>query len=305
MLTACKKPFPTHRCGQCQYCRVLDRMDLVNRLKLEFMLRPYAYFITLTYDDLHMPHFSGNNELYKPDLVQWIDRIRRHLPKVTIFAVGEYGGKKFGSLKARRDIHPHYHVAIFSTESTIDEKIRAVAEKAWRFGHTHVLRLSSGLIDYITGYVGKKLTNTLSMLKVTGLGIRPEFTYRSRRPAIGDVTDQLISVFEEHGEITQINIDGKLVTLPKYLRHKLRDYFLRWDLDLKRKEDQDIYAQRKYEKKIENLQVMFDKEKEQMAEIEARPMAGDVYKKKSQIKKQITYNFETKLKRHTKGEKVL
>ena len=92
MLTACKKPFPTHRCGQCEYCRVLDRLDKVNRLKLEFGMRPHAFFLTLTYTDEYLPIFSGKANLYKPDLVKFLDLIRRYLPKITIFAVGEYGG---------------------------------------------------------------------------------------------------------------------------------------------------------------------------------------------------------------------
>jgi len=114
VLSACKNPFPTHGCGQCEYCRVILRMDDVNRLKLEYGLRPYSFFITLTYDDVYLPVFSGLAELWPLDLNSFIDRIRNELPKITIYAVGEYGGHLFGTKEAKRAIHPHYHLAIFS-----------------------------------------------------------------------------------------------------------------------------------------------------------------------------------------------
>lgn len=304
MLSACRRPFPTHRCGQCSYCRVLDRLDKVNRLKLEHGLRPYSFFVTLTYSDEFLPP-----ELRKADLVKFIDKIRNRLPKITIFAVGEYGGTLFGSEKASREIHPHYHLAIFCADRSVEDSIRIVCERSWRMGHTHILRLSSGLIDYITGYVSKKLTNKESMKMVMNLDIAPEFTYSSRRPAIGDISDQLIPIMEEHGELTHLMIDGKKVVMPKYLRFKLKDLFLRWDLDLKDPEQLKEYERRKYEKKIENLQVMREKEDSQLAELASRTsLAGfDSYSKKAQVKKQMIANFNSKheLRKNTKGIKIL
>lgn len=305
MLSACKNPRPTHRCGQCEYCRVLDRVDKVNRLKLEFGLRPHAFFITVTYDDIHLPVFSGQAELWRPDLESLINRVRNDLPKVTIFAVGEYGGKLFGNKDADRDIHPHYHLAVFSDVVSIHDVIRPVFEKKWRMGHVHILQLSSGLIDYITGYVSKKLTNKRSMEKVMSLNIQPEFTYSSRRPAIGDISNQLVQLTEEHGEITHLSLDGKHVVVPKYLRFKVKDLLLKWDLDLKNPEHRKIYEERKYAQKIENLQTLYEKNEIQKAEVDLRNMSGDVYKKLYQIRKQLIYNFESKMRLKPKGKPVL
>lgn len=278
------------------YCRVLLRLDWVNRLKLEFYRRPYAYFITLTYDDLHLPVFSGLANLWKPDLDSFIDRIRNYLPKCTVFAVGEYGGHLFENPKAERPIHPHYHIALFSDDMAVNGVIREVCEARWKFGHAHVLLLSGGLIDYITGYASKKLTNTSSMKKIMNLDINPEFIWTSRRPAIGDVTDQLLEIQEEHGEITHLTIDGKKVVIPKYLRFKLKNKTLQGALDLMDWEDRFELERRKAVSKEETLQKLSEKNAEQLTEIEKRQMAGDVYKKRSQIKKQITANFESKIK---------
>lgn len=308
MLSACKKPFPTHRCGQCEYCRCLDKMDKVNRLKLEHGVRPYAFFVTLTYSDEFMPIFSGLANLWRPDLTSFIDRIRNQLPKITVFAVGEYGGSLFGSSDAKREIHPHYHLAIFSAHPEIESVIRSVCERKWKFGHCHILRLSGGLIDYITGYVSKKLTNERSMRKIMGLNISPEFTYSSRRPAIGDVSEELIGIQELYGEVTHISLHGREVVLPKYLRFKLKDKLLKWDLDLTNPDHVKEYERRKDEKKTETLQRLREKENEQDSEIEARSdLSGDLYKKRSQIRRHLVATFENKnnLLKNTKGIKIL
>lgn len=301
MLSACKNPFPTHRCGQCQYCRIIDRLDKVNRLKLEFGLRPYAFFITLTYENEYLPIFSNLANLYKPDLIKFIDSIRNNLPKITIFAVGEYGGTLFDSPKATRPIHPHYHLAVFSSDESINSLIRKVVEDKWYMGHAHILQLSGGLIDYITGYVSKKLTNTSSMLRATSLFIRPEFSYSSRRPAIGDISESLAAITEEYGELDRLSIDGKLVVIPKYLKFKVKDKLIKWDLDLKNSEDLKTYERRKYEQKIQTLQKLYEKNQEEAQVLSLRKI------KKSDVKKQIIYNFESKfeLKKNTKGIKIL
>lgn len=286
-------------------------MDKVNRLKLEFGLRPHAFFVTLTYSDEFLPVFKYSNraELYKPDLVKFIDSIRQKLPKITIFAVGEYGGKLFGSEKSTRDIHPHYHLAIFCAFEGIHDLIRAVVTDTWYMGHAHILRLSAGLIDYITGYVSKKLTNYRSMSKVVGLNIRPEFTYSSRRPAIGDISDFLVDTAEQHGEITHISLDGKRVVLPKYLKFKVKDKLLRWDLDLKNPQDALVYEKRKQAQKIDTLQKLREKDQKELDEIQARGghFARNPYEGRRQIKKQIVADFNSKimLLKHTKGSRVL
>lgn len=263
-------------------------------------MRPHAFFVTLTYTDEYLPVFncSQKAELYKPDLLKFIDSIRKKLPKITIFAVGEYGGYLFGTAKAQRPIHPHYHLAIFSDDARINETIRSVCEKTWFMGHAHILQLSNGLIDYITGYVSKKLTNQKSMVKIMHLNIRPEFTYSSRRPAIGDISEELIPITEEYGELTHLSIDGKKVVIPKYLKFKVREKFLRWDLDPNDPNSQKIYERRKYDQKIENLQKLFDKNQEEAKIIEARKI------KKSDLKKQIMANFNSKiaLKKYSKGK---
>lgn len=291
------------------YCRVLSRLDWVNRLKLEYQRRPYAFFITLTYDDDCLPVFSGLANLWKPDLDSFIDRIRNYLPKCTIFAVGEYGGYLFENPKAKRPIHPHYHVALFSDDSSINDIIRSVCEKRWKLGHAHVLLLSGGLIDYITGYASKKLTNTASMAKIMGLSIRPEFIWTSRRPAIGDISDELTSIWEEHGEVTHISIDGKKVVIPKYLRFKVKEKLIRGALDFMDWEDRFEYERRKDESKKETLQKLQEKNIEQLQEIDERDIgvkgSQSVHSKKALLKKQIVANFNGKFELKKYNRKVL
>lgn len=311
------------RGGQCQYCRVLRRLDDVNRLKIEFGKRPYAVFITVTYATENLFTCGGLPTLYKPDLDSLLDRVRKKLPKITVYGVGEYGGRLFGTPEAERDIHPHYHLAVFSDDARFSSVVRKAFVDSWKLGHIHILQLSAGLIDYITGYQSAKLTNIRSMETVKGLQIRPEFAWRSRRPAVGDISEDILSVQEEHGEVTHLNVDGKLVVIPKFLRFKAKDLLLKHGLDCSGKWVVNIfgkkkfvpnnkvdfleYERRKREKKIETLQKLREKEEAQLQEIEKRSMTGSVYKKRSQIKSQLVHNFNSKarLRAHTKGKKVL
>lgn len=306
------------------YCRVISRMDDKNRLKLEFQLRPYAYFITLSYATEHLFTCGGLPTLYKPDLDSLIDRVRKKLPKVTVYGVGEYGGRLFGNPDAEREIHPHYHVAIFSQYKELETAVRSAFESSWQMGHAHILQLSGGLVDYITGYHASKLTNIKSMETVKGLQIMPEFSWRSRRPAVGDISELLVQTAEQYGVIPKyITIDGKNVIIPEFLRRKTEFLLLTWDLDLKGvfsktkvvdgkrvtvdplvaaidlgKYDQyKIYLQRKEARSAEKMSLLQEKQKEQEEEILANPsLSGTLEKRTKELKKQITINFEARHK---------
>lgn len=305
---ACKSPlskgFYSVPCGGCDHCRVSHQMNWVTRLKLEHIKRPYCYFVTLNYSDEFLPVFfhSKKAELYKPDLVNFIKRVRHFLPKVTVFAVGEYGGYLFGSTEAKRPIHPHYHLLIFSDNQEIDYAIRDVVDRCWDFGFTHIVSTSGALIHYITGYCLKKFTSPKALNFVTGLLLRPEFIYSSRNPAIGDISRDLVDAQElSSEEIKYITVDGKDRKLGKYLVEKARKLRLSWDLDLKNTGDYIIYETRVFFEREERMQklsqkIALDKKVFEAAGISAK-----------EVKKQKILNFASKLKKftHNRKERIL
>lgn len=299
-----KKGFYSVPGGRCRSCRIGAQFDWVTRLKLEYVKRPISFFITLNYSDEFLPvfHCSKKAELYKYDLVSFVKRLRRKLEpgKITVFAVGEYGGYLFGSSKATRPIHPHYHVAVFTDCKLVGGRIKSAAESSWDFGFVHTLFNSSSLINYITGYVTKKFTSGDNINKATGMLLRPEFIYSSRNPAIGDITSELVASQEfSPEEIPGIQLDGKFRRLSRYQKRKLRKELLSWDLDLKNTGDYIIYETRAYFEAQERMQKLREKIEKQNIEYAAAGVS------EKEVRRQKILNFESKLQRITTKERVL
>lgn len=210
-------------CGKCQPCRILAHIDLIKRLQIQWQLTPYAYFVSLTYADEFLPVFeNGLPTLWKPDLNAFINLGKQSLPQHVVFAVGEYGGTLFGSEKAEREINPHYHLIYFFSEeanSLLKEKI----QRYWDMGRTQVLNCSQNLITYISSYTTKKLTNKKSMEEYIGLDITPEFARYPRKPALGDMSEQYLQVWEQYGITDKIILNGKQVGLPKPLLKTIKN----------------------------------------------------------------------------------
>lgn len=153
-------PFP---CGQCLHCRINQSREWQTRLILEAKDSFDSTFLTLTYDEDHVP---WNHHLEKDDLTLFLKRYRKRLGhKIRYYAIGEYGEKK-------HFWRPHFHLAIFS-EKRIErcymscENMRkrkfctqdCIARLAWNKGNISVTNeLSNELAQYITGYIKKKAT---------------------------------------------------------------------------------------------------------------------------------------------------
>lgn len=115
------KEWITIPCGQCIGCRLDYSRQWANRLVLESQFHDDAYFITLTYNDAHLPTNHRIDEdtgelievatLVKSDLQKFLKRLRKHYPDCNLrfYAAGEYG-----------DLHcrPHYHVIVFGLHLT-------------------------------------------------------------------------------------------------------------------------------------------------------------------------------------------
>lgn len=107
------------RCGKCLGCRMDKSQEWANRCLLELQDHKSAYFLTLTYDDDHVPisyypdPATGEAQpaltLKKQDFQGFMKRLRFRIEpqKIRFFAAGEYGD---------RTQRPHYHAIIFGLE---------------------------------------------------------------------------------------------------------------------------------------------------------------------------------------------
>jgi hypothetical protein len=144
------------------------------RCQLEHRQHDKSCFVTLTYDDHHLPP-----TLKKRDLSLWVKRLRERLRSdglVRFFAAGEYG---------ERTHRPHYHALLFGTDSA------SAIKDSWPFGFVDVGKLTPGSIAYVAGYCSKKVGWRLEAGErvdpATGeiYEFQPPFILMSRRPGIG------------------------------------------------------------------------------------------------------------------------
>ena len=225
-------PFP---CGQCLHCRINKRRVWTLRLMMELRQHEKASFVTLTYDSVHVPVVDGVPRLQKRDAQLWLKRLRKlfEVGRLRYYLCGEYG------TKTRR---PHYHAIIFgvSPEELDNEwflwngqsgpatnvrpaRFDTVLYRTWCRGIVHVGEVSRKSIQYVAGYVTKKMTSD-----------DDSFALMSRKPGIGsDAADAIVATLKK-ANISDVNvgkelrIDGKKWPIGRYLStriEKLRGEF--------------------------------------------------------------------------------
>ncbi|UPW40988.1 replication initiator protein [Sigmofec virus UA08Rod_5894] len=107
-------------CGQCEACRLQKSRDWANRCMLELEYHTSSYFVTLTYDDDHVPtrfyadpadgEVSGEVQtLVKKDFQDFLKRLRKRFKdqKIRYYACGEYGPATW---------RPHFHAILFGLQ---------------------------------------------------------------------------------------------------------------------------------------------------------------------------------------------
>ena len=194
-------------CGMCTSCRLDYSREWANRCYMESLESKDNYFITLTYDDDHLPiGDKGNATLIKKDFQDFMKRLRKfykdnfNVDNIRFYACGEYGSQTY---------RPHYHFIGFNlpipdlstifidrSKGSIDISIKnqsvsgdlyyysAIIDKCWSKGHVLVGKANWSTMAYVARYIMKKLKGQ-SKMAYDVLSIEPEFTLMSRSPGIG------------------------------------------------------------------------------------------------------------------------
>lgn len=181
-------------CGRCIGCRLERGRQWAVRLMHEAQMHDFSVFVTLTYDDEHLP---ADRSVRKAVLQDFIRRTRRSLSfPIRFFGVGEYGELSF---------RPHYHALLFGVHfadqlcirPAVDDRpalYRSPAlEELWRFGHSSFGSVTFDSARYVAGYCVKKVSGKKApehyrrVDPLTGevFELEPEFALMSRRPGIG------------------------------------------------------------------------------------------------------------------------
>lgn len=240
-------------CGKCIGCRIDYSRQWANRCMLELQYHNEAWFVTLTYDEDHVPRSAycideSTGEaaealtLCKRDLQLFFKRLRKAFPNdhIRYFCSGEYGDTS---------CRPHYHCIIFGlhlcdtvpdgksdqghqyfTSASLDRCWYAVPRSnpnlpASKIGIVKCAPVTWETCAYTARYVVKKVNGPMAEF-YDEFNLEPEFAVMSRKPGIAR------QYFDEHKDYIykydQINVS----TDTKGLTFRPPHYFDRlYDLD--------------------------------------------------------------------------
>lgn len=190
-------------CGRCIGCRLAYSRMWADRCLAEATLHEHSEFVTLTYNDIHVPYSEqvidlGSGELIyktlrKRDVQLFMKRLRKNYPydnKLRFFLAGEYGEEK---------ARPHYHAIIFGLK--LDDKkfhcktglgfnlytsefLNSVwSDSLGQIGHVIVADVTWETCAYTARYIMKKQNGEGAQFFKEN-GIQQEFTLMSRKPGL-------------------------------------------------------------------------------------------------------------------------
>ena len=174
-------------CGQCIGCRLEKSRQWAMRCVSELQMHAQACFLTLTYDNEHLPE---NGSVSKADFKRWIKNFRESVRRATGSVIRFFGCGEYGS-KFKR---PHYHLIVFGycpkdlqfLKITRNGDILYTSpflQKKWPYGFHTIGEVTFDSCAYVARYCTKKYMGKHPE-KYYG-ELEPEFVHMSRRNGIG------------------------------------------------------------------------------------------------------------------------
>lgn len=197
-------------CGKCGFCLSNKRSSWMFRIYHEMRNQRYpGWFLTLTYDEKHVPRREGSLSLRFRDVQLFFKRLRKLKYYVKYVAVGEYGSET---------LRPHYHILLW-TDCSCD-----VLQEQWK----------SSKDNSIFGSIHFGVLNMQSSMYALKYVIQPKFhVEQTERPraqfskGIGISylgTDyksgQAMAEYLQSSDMLTI-LDGQKVSVPRYYRLKV------------------------------------------------------------------------------------
>lgn len=230
-------------CGKCIGCRLEYSRQWANRCLLEMQDHEQSYFVTLTYDDEHVPMVApfsridtGETDitsytLRKRDFQLFMKRLRKaygekYDNRIRYFACGEYGPST---------LRPHYHSIMFGLkldDLVLDRKSKKgfnmykseFLESVWPNGFVDVEDCTWETCAYTARYVMKKLSGDAAE-EYEYYNMEQPFILSSRNPGIGR------NYYESHPRLFDCDVisasrgvdGGYSFSPPRYFRRLKRE----------------------------------------------------------------------------------
>lgn len=222
-------------CARCIGCKLDKRKAWAIRIMHESQLYDSSVFVTLTYDDEHLP---ASLSLEYSDFQCFMRRLRKEVVGSTVgpdggrpvrfFVSGEYGA---------RGSRPHWHAILFNcwfkdSVRFVNDTLRSKqCEDLWRGGDVVIGSVTSASAAYVAGYTMKKVHGPRARLYYEDVvnvrtgevsRRRPEFVRMSLKPGIGAWWYRKFAGDMFPNDIAVM--DGKRCKVPRY-------YWNRFQLD--------------------------------------------------------------------------
>lgn len=212
-------------CGKCIGCRTDKATQWANRCSHEAQQWPANTFLTLTYDDDHLPE-AGH--LKAKDLQLFIKRLRQHAHRnrssingdrragIRFLACGEYG---------EHTNRPHYHALLFNCGFTDQKKVgkdlyeSETIARLWPHGQNRVGEATAASAAYIAQYNLKKQGQ--GDHDADGVWRPAPFLRMSLRPAVGNGWITKYATDLTHGYLVENN---RKHPIPRYYQNQLKKH---------------------------------------------------------------------------------
>lgn len=192
--------------------------------------RSSTHFITLTYDEKHLPEAGSLNPR---DTKNFIKALRKRTGPLSYYLCGEYGSKKD---------RPHYHAVLYGADLS-DRHLYThrnsqpvwhspLLAESWTLGSHEFTNFNYAAALYTSGYIRKKLSlkrhashyERLNLLTGEIRQIQQEFARISNRPALGKRWFHQFSTDVYPRDFVLIN--GQKSKPPRYYDRLLEDGYL-------------------------------------------------------------------------------
>lgn len=221
-------------CGKCYQCLSRRQRAWTFRLLQQAKDCTSCSFITLTYNDKHLPYSpSGFPSLKRRDYTDFMKRLRKKInayypnnPKLKYYACGEYGGETH---------RPHFHAIMYNlpldhvTMTDMDAETNTVTNNnlkgTWQKGHVDVVPGNEGTMAYVAKYIMKKTYKDRQIIDYDSGEVleddrEPEYSVMSKKLGLNYLTDQTIKHHKDN-EKPFIHVNGHPMALPRYFKERL------------------------------------------------------------------------------------
>lgn len=230
-------------CKQCVGCRLDNARSWSIRLMHERPYHDLAVFLTLTYNDHHLPK---DGSLNKKHMQLFWKRLRMYhhynnpdAPKIKYFMCGEYGGNT---------LRPHYHAIVFGLDFADKRKHNKgkrgdqiyTSEKLnelWGMGYCWIGTVTTESAGYVARYSLKKVNGDAAKEHYLRVDTKTGEVFEIQKEYLAASQGLGLRHFEEFHEQMYLRdsviVKGKEAPVPSYYDRKLEQTNAEWLKEIK------------------------------------------------------------------------